>query len=302
MLIVRRLSQFRGFTMIELLVVVAIIGILASLLLPVLAKAKNKASRLRCAGNLKQITMSLQSFANDNGSRFPWFCTLEEQKSFTAGLGGVPAFQGQDPANQYARHVGTIFCIHTIRDELGSVDMLLSPVDPEAQASNEDMELNYRALTQLDLTGISYSVCHGGDQLSPSTICGVTRNTEYPSLKPQSSRLSISGGRASVKVARNPPGPTTRFVGADEITETTPPQEVKRLSMLAMSGMMKSQGQVSRSDGSVEQMSDYDFDKTVEAHLKSRGGNIVEQPETSISRPFQPPTVPPTPAPPGGGP
>ena len=60
------------FTLIEILVVVAIIGILASLLLPSLSRARKNAKKISCVNNLKQLGIINLMYTQDNDDYFPW--------------------------------------------------------------------------------------------------------------------------------------------------------------------------------------------------------------------------------------
>ncbi len=65
------MSKRTGFTLVELLVVIAVIALLMAILLPALQRSKEQARRIICANNLKQINIGLNIFANDNGGQLP---------------------------------------------------------------------------------------------------------------------------------------------------------------------------------------------------------------------------------------
>ena len=117
----------KGFTLVELLVVIGVIAILIALLLPALNRAREQSIRAQCASNLRQVGMYLAMYANQQRSSMPVFIpsTLPDNNyylyAWNLGLAkgdytGVGVLMASGlikpvniPAGQYFHNQGRIF-------------------------------------------------------------------------------------------------------------------------------------------------------------------------------------------------
>jgi len=97
-------ARHTAFTLIELLVVIAIIAILAALLLPALARAKQKGQQSVCLSNLKQIGMVFQMYLNDNNDHF-----FDERTLKSSLPGGYHPWTSWPPSDPRAGWAATTF-------------------------------------------------------------------------------------------------------------------------------------------------------------------------------------------------
>jgi len=112
-----------AFTLVELLVVIALIAVLAALLLPALASARDKGRRAACVSNLRQLGIALRSYADDNEGSIPYgpkappftspadfYPSTGAPTSLISLQSGAPVGLGLLLAEQLAGQPNVLFC------------------------------------------------------------------------------------------------------------------------------------------------------------------------------------------------
>ncbi len=155
------MKRKNGFTLIELITVMAVIAVLASLILPAARSAREKARKTSCISNLRQIGMGLEFYLSENGYRYP-SCAL------IPGGGGYSI-----PELPFPEEEGLPGIAGTLGPYTGSYDVFRCPSDARYYAEYGTSYAWNRYLNGVDYdrgmmrTGGSIYIFFGGRDITP---------------------------------------------------------------------------------------------------------------------------------------
>jgi len=145
----RRFST-NGFTLVALLVIVAVLAILAAMLLPALAAAKKKAQRINCVNNLKQCDLAFRIWEGDNNDKYPM---------------DTPVANGG--TKEYDTGADTFRHFQVMSNELSTPKILICPADTRTVAAN---------FVRLKNANVSYFVGLDANEAYPQRLLDGDRN------------------------------------------------------------------------------------------------------------------------------
>src|SRR5262252_5732525 len=161
-----------AFTLLELLCVIAIIAILASLLLPAVSRARTKAQRIQCVSQLRQAGLAFLGFAHDHDGRFPMEVPASAGGSLEFAVDADPG--ALDLASAF-RH------FQTLSNELVTPKVVVCPTDTRLAA------VNFGRLTNDNL---SYFVGVKAEPGRPDSVLAGDRNVTNDWITPAATAQS----------------------------------------------------------------------------------------------------------------
>ena len=140
----------QGFTLVGLIIIVAVLAILAAMLLPALASAKRKAKRIQCVNNLKQDGLAFRLWEGDNGDKYPMAVSTNKNGTMEYAEGG----------NAF-RH------FQVMSNELSTPKILVCPADDRTAAAS---------FAKLKNQNVSYFVGLDAEETRPQMLLTGDRN------------------------------------------------------------------------------------------------------------------------------
>ena len=160
----------QGFTLVGLLVIIAVLGILAAMLIPALVRAKGKSKRIQCVSNLKQDGLAFRIWEGDNGDKYPMAVSTNKNGSM-----------------EYAEGGNTFHHFQVMSNELSTPKILVCPADNRTAAAN---------FAKLKNQNVSYFVGLDATEVRPQMLLTGDRNITN-GIAPEHGILRLVPGRAA---------------------------------------------------------------------------------------------------------